>query len=138
MISVFLLSVMGGCGGDAEGRRAISGTVTLDGVPLEEGSIGFEPVERSKISSGAMISKGNYSIARQQGLPPGKYRVEIHAVKPGTGMKRPPGGGLGSEKGTPAVELIPASWNRQSEHFIEVTASGPAVFTHEIVTKEKR
>lgn len=139
VLGVLLIGGMSGCGeSDPLGRRAVSGIVTVDGVPLEEGSISFEPLERGTTSSGAVIRNGRYAIARDQGLPPGKYRVEIHAVKPGTGVKRPPGGGIGSEKGTPAVELIPPGWNQRSEHFIEVTTSGSAEFNHEIVTNEKQ
>lgn len=139
VLGVLLIGAMSGCGGDDPlGRRAVSGIVTLDEVPLEEGSISFEPMDGGRTSSGGVIRNGRYVIARDQGLPPGKYRVEIHAVKPGTGMKRPPGGGIGSETGTPAVELIPPGWNQRSEHFVEVTASSSAEFNHEILTTQKR
>ncbi|MDD4789283.1 MAG: carboxypeptidase-like regulatory domain-containing protein [Pirellulales bacterium] len=132
-----LFGLVCGCGGgDPLGRRAVSGTVTLDGAPLAEGSISFEPVEQSTTSSGAVIANGAYAIAREQGLPPGKYRVVINAVKPGTGLQMPEGGMPGDEVGTPAEELIPAEWNTESENFIEVGSSGPTEFKHEIVTKE--
>lgn len=133
-----LLGLVCGCGGgDPLGRREVSGTVTLDGAPLADGSISFQPVEKSTTSSGAVITNGAYSIAREQGLPPGKYRVVINAVKPGTGLKMPEGGMPGDEVGTPAEELIPPSWNTESENFIEVGESGPTEFKHEIVTKKE-
>jgi len=119
------------------GRQAVSGTVTLDGAPLAQGSISFQPTEQGKTSSGAVVSEGQYSIARDQGLPPGKYRVVINAVKPGTGQTLPEGGLPGDETGPPPEELIPADWNTKSENFVEVTDSGAAEFKHEIVTKKE-
>lgn len=135
--SCLLLAIVGCGADDGLGRRAISGTVTLDGTPLTDGAITFEPVEKSTTSSGSMIAAGKYSITREQGLPPGKYRVVVNAIKPGTGMTLPEGKFPGEEVGTPQVELIPPSWNSRSQQFIEVTESGPTEFTHEISSKGK-
>jgi hypothetical protein len=129
-----LLSLALGCGGDDPlNRQTVSGKVTIDGTPLQEGSISFQPTEQGSTSSGAVITQGAYSIPQDKGLPPGKYRVMINAVKPGTGSELPAGGMPGDETGAPAEELIPPSWNTESEQFIEVTESGPNEFTHEIV-----
>ncbi len=106
--------------------------MTLNGAPLEQGSISFQPTEGATTSSGAVIAQGAYSISRENGLPPGKYRVVINAVKPGTGVELPEGGMPGDEVGVPPEELIPAEWNTESEHFVEVAASGPNQFVHEI------
>lgn len=127
-----------GCGADPLGRQPVSGKVTLDGAPLEKGSIGFQPVEGGITSSGAVIAQGAYTISREKGLPPGKYRVVINAIKPGTGqVELPPGGMPGDEvEGKPAEELIPPEWNTESKQFVEVSSSAPAEFVHEIVTKQ--
>lgn len=131
-----LLMAIVGCGtDDGLGRRAVSGTVTLDGTPLADGSITFEPIEKSTTSSGAIIAGGKYSITREQGLPPGKYRVVINAIKPGTGMTLPEGKFPGEEVGTPQQELIPASWNMKSKQVIEISESGSTEFKHEISSK---
>lgn len=136
MFGISLLSVTWGCGAsDPLGRRAVSGVVTLDAAPLADGSISFEPVEGAVTSSGAVISQGKYAISREEGLPKGKYRVVINAVKPGTGMTLPKGKMPGEEVGSPPVELIPANWNTQSKNFIEVKDEGTNEFKHEIVTK---
>jgi len=133
-----LLAAAGGCGAsDPLGRRAVSGTVTLDGTPLSDGAVSFQPTGQGATSSGAVISAGKYAIARDRGLPPGKYRVVINAVKPGTGTTLPEGKMPGEEVGTPPVELIPAEWNTKSQNIVEVGSSRPANFTHEIVTKKK-
>jgi hypothetical protein len=135
---VSAVTLIGGCGpSDPLGRRAVSGAVTVDGLPLAEGTISFQPTEQGTTSSGAIISQGQYAISRDKGLPQGKYRVVINAVKPGTGMTLPAGKMPGEEIGTPPVELIPPEWNTKSQHVVEVTATGTAKFTHEIVTKSK-
>ena len=131
-------SQVGGCGpSDPLGRRAVSGAVTLDGQPLAEGTISFQPTDHGKTSSGAIVSQGQYAIPPHKGLPQGKYRVVINAVKPGTGMTLPAGKMPGEEIGTPPVELIPPEWNTKSQNIVEVTGSGSAKFMHEIVTKRK-
>src|SRR5688572_4368368 len=80
----------GGCVESAGGRQEITGTVTLNGQPLDEGVIEFHPLENSSTEqlvtrSGAMITDGKYLIAEEQGLVPGKYRVVISS-----GDKRAP------------------------------------------------
>lgn len=133
---IFVATV--GCGtDDGLGRRAVSGTITLDGTPLADGSIAFEPVDKSTTSSAGVIARGKYSITRQQGLPQGKYRVVVNALKPGTGMTLPAGKSPGEEVGTPQQELIPPDWNTKSQNFIEVTESSSTEFKHEILTKRK-
>lgn len=137
LLIVPLICVLGCGSDDGLGRRAISGVVTFDGQPLADGSISFEPVEKSTTSSGAMIVAGKYSVTKEQGLPPGKYRVVVNAIKPGTGMTLPEGKFPGEEVGTPQQELIPADWNLNSKNFIEVTESGSTEFSHDIKSKKK-
>ncbi len=63
-------------------RLAASGTVTLDGKPLESGSINFSPVDSSTNGSGGMVKNGEFEIAADSGLPAGKYSVTILAFSP--------------------------------------------------------
>jgi hypothetical protein len=75
-----MLSAGVGCGRDLNDRQPLAGTVTLAGQPLEDGSIQFLPIEPgSPWRAGAMIVGGNYRVPRDQGLPPGNYRVLISA-----------------------------------------------------------
>jgi hypothetical protein len=54
--------------------------VLLDGKPVEEGRITFEPEPGTRAAGGgAKISKGKYSI--DKGLAVGKFRVRIQAVR---------------------------------------------------------
>src|SRR5688572_116279 len=67
-----------GCGGsDGPERYAVSGSVTLDGQPLDSGSILFGPEGDGGNGGGATITNGEYSIPADSGLVAGKYRVRI-------------------------------------------------------------
>jgi hypothetical protein len=129
------LVVFGGCGGGPADLHAISGTVTVDGAPLEQGNIAFEPMESQRTGSGAVVSAGKFSVPRERGLPEGKFRVVVNAPVPGTGGKA--ASGLPGEATTPPTELIPKEWNEASTHSIEVKKQGPFVFPIEIATKGK-
>src|SRR6187397_3012218 len=76
-----LASSLGGCGGgDGLPRQEVSGQVTLDGQPLADGSIQFQPGETGggpQVSGGALIERGSYRIGRNEGLVPGPYKVMI-------------------------------------------------------------
>jgi hypothetical protein len=80
VVWVALLLAGVGCGRDLHDRQELTGTVILDGQPLEDGSIQFLPIEASSPwRAGATIVGGNYRVPRDQGLPPGNYRVLISA-----------------------------------------------------------
>jgi hypothetical protein len=106
-----------GCSGD--GRRAVSGEVTLDGEPVNGGSIVFLPATGEGIKGAAEIVGGKYVIPAEQGLQPGSYRVEINWSKP-TGKQIPSGdpGMLMDER----VEAIPAQFNKDSTLTAVITA----------------
>ena len=124
-----------GCGpANPRDRLPVSGTVTLDGAPLDQGSIQFRPYEREDgVGSGAMIKNGKYEIPVLKGLPVGKYRVRINSARADESALPPESGGFMA--GRPTVERIPAKYNRNSEEIIEVTAGGPNEFNYEIVTE---
>ena len=75
-----LFLVLAGCSRD--GRMAASGTVTLDGKPLENGGITFQPAPGSDgHSAGGQIANGRFQLAANHGLKPGKYLVIVQAFK---------------------------------------------------------
>src|SRR5439155_5234619 len=121
---------------DPLGRHAISGTVNVDGVPLEKGRISFQPIEKQPTSEGGVITGGKFNIPREHGLVPGKYRVEVNAAVPGPAGKQD----IEAQPGMPPPppkEMIPPEWNVASEHTLEVKKEGPFVFPFEISTKGK-
>ena len=106
-----------GCSGDD--RRAVSGEVSLDGEPVNGGSIVFLPSGGEGSKGAAEIVDGKYAIPRAQGLPPGNYRVEIHWSKP-TGKQIPSGDpGMTMEE---RVEVIPAKYNSASTLTVAITS----------------
>lgn len=114
-----------GCGpGNPLGRQPLSGRIALDGKPLDDGNIRFLPEQSSGISSGATISNGQYSLRTLQGLPPGKYKVQIFAAdrtKDATPVAS--AGGFPP----PQRERIPSRYNTQTTLILEVTASASAM-----------
>jgi hypothetical protein len=62
-----------GCGGGDSGA-SVSGTVTLDGAGIEDGSISFFPESGEGGNAGGKIVNGKYSV---KGVSTGKNRVHI-------------------------------------------------------------
>jgi hypothetical protein len=108
-----------GCAGENPlGRHALTGTVTFQGQPLRQGNIEFTPENLNEgVSSGAVIEDGNYSIAREQGLPAGAYRVAIWSAGSTT---EPLEDALPGEPTEVAVERLPAKYNLDSQLTIQV------------------
>lgn len=113
-----LLFVLG-CGGDQ--RQSLTGTVTLDGQPLAEGSITFMPqAGTTSPSAGANITEGRFSISAEKGLLPGVFRVEITA-------KRKTGEQVMSDTAGMVEQyeqFLPACYNRESQLTATVPQGG--------------
>jgi hypothetical protein len=126
-----------GCSPPAEDnlpREAITGTVTFDGGPLARGTIQFRPATQAEATaSGAMIDDGRFAIPRDQGLVPGKYKVQIDsredAAAPLAGGELP--GAIPVAKKKPAA-LIPPRYNTRTELTAEVKSGGPNEFTFDL------
>ena len=92
VVAVLMTLCLGclGCGkGDGLDRAAVEGKVTLDGAPVQEGSITFFPTGGTEgPSAGGPIENGRYSLSGAEGPVVGRHRVEIHAPRP-TGEKVP-------------------------------------------------
>ena len=85
---LLLVIVFGlGCGGSGRKTTPISGTVTLDGQPVPEGSITFFPDPKEYDAEVAQIKDGEYDLR----VTPGKKRVEITASRTVPGKKGPYG-----------------------------------------------
>ena len=113
-----------GCGEESDGlpREAVSGTVTLDGQPLAEGSIQMLPVNaKDGQTGGAIIKNGKYSIPRSQGLVPGTYNVTIDM--PSLSGAAPDSGPPGPMQAADLPKnLIPAEYNTRSALTAEAKA----------------
>ncbi|MCL4203728.1 MAG: hypothetical protein KJ000_14605 [Pirellulaceae bacterium] len=127
---IVLLAVsMTGCGAsDGVDRASVSGTVTLDGQPVGEGSIVFTPTAGT---TGPMcfvpIANGAYSIAAgDRGPVVGKHKVEIEGYRD-TGTVDDGGAALKDQ-------IVPAKYNRQTTLVVEV-AKGSNTHNFELVSE---
>lgn len=109
-----------GCGKKGPQRAAVSGRVTFNGQPIDEGVIQFLPVEGTiGPETGGVIASGQYDIPQSRGPVVGKNRVELRAsAKTGRKIQDPTGrpGTLTDEY----KEVFPPSSNTNSSLVREI------------------
>lgn len=129
-LSLFLVT---GCGGPTGDRVPVSGEVTLDGQPLDRGSIEFHPDGEGTLTGG-MIVDGTFEIPAAQGAEPGNYSVRIFAS--GESVEGDPEAGPGPEaENQVAEELIPAKFNTETELTAEIGEQGADSLRFEVTSK---
>ena len=108
-----------GCG---DGKRLkVSGEVTVDGVPVEYGSIDFRPINGTEgPTAGAAIREGKYEVPSSKGPFEGEFRVEIVAIK--TMDKKTVDMVTGERLDKKSVRFLPDKYNKNSELTVELTA----------------
>lgn len=114
--SIFaVLLVAAGCGGGAK-LGDVTGAVTIDGAPVDKGSIAFFPVDGQGPSTGGEIVAGKY----ESQAPIGACKVEIRVSKI-VGQKK-----LYDTPESPVQnileEVLPPKYNESSELRLEVQA----------------
>ncbi|SIO23163.1 hypothetical protein SAMN05444166_3128 [Singulisphaera sp. GP187] len=120
-----LIASVAGCGGssaDGFSRFPVEGTVTLDGKPLNTGTISFNALQQGASASGP-IADGAFRLADADGLSPGPYRVEIYSLQP-TGKKVPHADDPGMLVDA-TVNVVPKSYNINSVLKAEIPSGGP-------------
>jgi hypothetical protein len=130
---IILLSVFSiGCNKNPQGRIEISGTVTLDGVPIKDGSIGFEPTgsQTLKVKSGAHIADGKYKMPVASSLVPGEYSVRISASQETGKIIETPMGPIAE-----MVDIVPSEFGSESTQMITVTEKGKQIFDFDMKSK---
>jgi hypothetical protein len=109
-----LIAVLCACAGCSAGRVRVEGTVTLDGEPVDGGSISFFQGSGPGSDKGnAPILGGKYVIAgdRARNLAPGSYSVQIYWIQ----RLAKAGLNAASADTSPAVkQLIPPQYNTKS------------------------
>ncbi len=125
ILAACCLLLLCGCEG-SDGKRAVSGTVTLQGQPLDTGTITFLKLPEAQTPAGAaLITQGKYDLPATQGLLPGNYRVKVNAIPEYHITPEEYAAG----KTAPArVDRIPAKYNTASEETVEVKESGANKF----------
>ena len=110
------------------GRQTVSGTVALDGKPLDSGSINFRPVGGTAGNgSGGTIKDGEFKIAAAKGLSAGKYSVTVRAVRPtGRTIHDPQMGNV--------PQLAPVRFREGAALEATVSAGGPNQFEFKLTS----
>ncbi|NLY02237.1 MAG: hypothetical protein GXY83_39635 [Rhodopirellula sp.] len=114
-----------GCGesGGIE-RTVVSGTVSYDGQPIEEGMIRFVPTKDTAAPvSGAEIQGGKYTVDAKGGVPVGSHRVEVEAYR--TGAAPAAGEEVPGVEGAPKEQFLPEKYNLKSELEVTIGSDGP-------------
>jgi hypothetical protein len=114
-------------------RLPVSGDITLDGQPLDGATIRFASIDGVKSANGALVQGGRFHIAKEKGLLPGTYHVEINAPD-NNAPQILVGAGPGQPGIRTAPERVPAEYNIKSKQTIEVKTGGDNNFTFDIVS----
>lgn len=103
-----------GCSGEGASGE-VSGTVSYDGKPVEDGAINFVPVDGKSPTAGDVIKDGKYHAKK---VPVGNMKVTISGSKV-VGKKK-----VYDTPDSPVMpvtqELLPAKYNDKSELTFEV------------------
>jgi hypothetical protein len=103
---------------EGEQRFPITGKVTVDGQPVDIGTISFLPTNSERRVSGGPIQDGVYSVTEEMGPNAGAHRIEIHWHKKTGAKYRDNDSG---EMYDTRKEGLPAKFHSQSELTAEVS-----------------
>lgn len=119
LLTIFVSTV--GCGAPSGIEEAVvSGTISYQGAPLEDGEIRFVPIKGTKGPANlGYIKQGKYSVTARGGVPVGTHRVEILSYRPDPNAKpytkEDADGEFGIKVGDlPKKQRIPDKYNRHS------------------------
>ena len=114
-------------------RCGFSGNVTLNGEPVDRGTISFTSTSKSKETrsrSGTLIKLGKFEVSAEQGLLPGKYSVRITSPTPAVPTPGAPGIlGLSTPR-----ERIPPKYNIKTELEVEIDRETDNAFDFDLKT----
>jgi hypothetical protein len=123
LLQVLTLVLVVGCG-DNSGRQRISGEVTFQGRPVDQGSIEFLPGPGVASHAGAVIENGRYTIPADKGLLPGLYAIKISWPERQGRPNEVPGVPAGSR------DLIPSKYNSKTTLTREVQQGANVIDFH--------
>lgn len=144
-VSMLTLTMLAGCGtSDAPKTFKVSGTVTLEGKPVDGAIVTFVSSENKKNAVGSTNAKGEFKLSTfgpGDGALPGSYKVTISktdeaaappATTPPPGVIAggeisesyvPPANTAGGKKGSGPKNLLPAKYaNEQTSGLVATVA----------------
>jgi len=125
LLAVFLLVFAGGCGSD--GLVGVTGTVTLDGEPLENAFVEYTPqVEGGSMSYGRTDAKGKYDMM---------FSLNAKGAMPGDNIVRITTADVGDEGAAGSKERVPTRYNEESDLHADVVDGKSNVFDFDLTTE---
>ena len=125
-LAVMLLAITVGCGQSGPKTYPVSGTVTLDGAPLQNGKIFLVDPDMRLDSDVGDIVDGRFEFRAK----PGMKRVELRAVRET--------GEISHFGGPVTEEALPAHYNSASELTEEVTSDARQnVYTFQLESERR-
>jgi hypothetical protein len=126
-LAAALSLAVAGCGGsDGPPRHAASGRVTLDGTPLDDASIVFEPQGEGGLVASAAIVDGRFQWTEENGPAAGDYHVRVNpdAVEESEALA------IVQQKKRQSIEKVqvPARYQRPGALSATVSPDGPNEF----------
>lgn len=139
-----IAATVAGCGGGEPAGEgvAVTGKVSFDGAPVEEGTVTLVPLGGAGATVTAPIKGGVFRTTRADGPAPGRHRVEIRAfAAPSSAAsakakakaeaavntvmfgKAPAEFGASPESAAPRVNVAPERYNARSELTAEIPAA---------------
>lgn len=136
-------SCLAGCSPDeARERMPVKGQVLLNGKPLNNAIIWFEPLEDGAgPSSATKIIDGKYEISDNGGVVVGQHQIQLFAYRANPNLAAAveasgppgPGGAPMATDGAPAeINVIPANYNLKTELKVSVEADKENVFDFDV------
>jgi hypothetical protein len=134
------LSLVLGCGSGSSKLAPVSGKVTLDGQPLADATVIFQPEgggpDAGSGSQGKTNANGEFTLRQlnsdRDGAVAGKHRVMISAPQ-----ARAAGGGdkPHSEEQEKTVDRVPAKYNANTTLNFDVPAGGSSTANFDLKSK---
>lgn len=143
LLTISLFATLVGCGSDASlSRSAVSGTVTLDGVPLAIGTICFVPIgETPGPKTSLRIEDGTFAATQKHGPVKGRHRIEIESTDTG-GLQMDDEHAIerlkSQGKRRITVVQVPPWYNQSSQLEVSVMSEQSNSFAFELATKRNR
>jgi len=94
------------------GLHAVSGTVTVDGLPLQRGAVSFSRRDGDAFEAMAYVNDGRFGLPRKHGLAVGTYRVRVTALPADSSSSRE---AVRGQQPTAKANQLPPKYNMNSE-----------------------